>query len=72
MIRILASRRFRTVVSGAILLTFASLIGQGCGGPDMGPPPDQTVKNNPPDPTKDSSLKTSRGPGGGTMKKPGR
>jgi hypothetical protein len=46
------------------LVAAAAVIFQGCG-PDMGPPPDQTAKNNPPVPEKQPTVKA---PGGGTLK----
>jgi hypothetical protein len=66
MFRIVLPRRVRTVVSRAMLLSFASLIGQGCGSDVQ--PPSKNDKYTPPTETKDANTKTSRGPGGGMMK----
>lgn len=56
--------------SRKVLGKFAILVGtamllQGCG-TDMGPAPDQTVKNNPPAPEKEPVVKAPAG--GGTLK----
>ena len=46
--------------SRAMLLAAACVVSQGCG-PDMGPPPDQNAKNNPPTPPKQPTVKAGRG-----------
>jgi hypothetical protein len=51
-------------VKKVVLVAAAAIILQGCGS-DMGPPPDQTAKNNPPVPEKQPTVKA---PGGGTLK----
>jgi len=52
-------------VAGFVLLAIAALLVQGCA-PDMGPPPDQTAKNNPVAP---ASTPEVRGKGPGTALK---
>jgi hypothetical protein len=52
-------------VTKVALVAAAGLMFQGCG-PDMGPPPDQTAKNNPAVPEKEPKVKA---PGGGGLLK---
>jgi len=48
--------------SKAVLLAVGLLISQGCG-PDMGPPPDENAKNNPPVPDKEPQVRGKGVPG---------
>jgi hypothetical protein len=57
--------RLRSTSTKVAVMVAATLLFQGCG-TDIGPPPDQNAKNNPPAPEK---LPTVKAPGGrGTLK----
>lgn len=57
--------RLFSIVPRVAFIAAAAIIFQGCGS-DMGPPPDQTAKNAPPEPEKQPNVKSPGG--GGTLK----